>query len=55
VEATQMSDPRKTEPSDSLLKTYFQILREMGPDPVLEQRIREQESHVDEPAHAQAS
>lgn len=46
---------RTSHESSELLKVYYSILREMGPDPVLERRIEEQEEHLNEEQHAAAS
>ncbi|SNR98619.1 hypothetical protein [Blastococcus mobilis] len=41
-----MADRKKTDP-DALLKAYYQIMRELGPDPVLEERIEREEHRLE--------
>lgn len=41
-----MADRTKTDP-DELLKAYYRIMRNLGPDPVLEERIEREEHRLE--------
>lgn len=43
-----MGDRRKKSDPDELLKAYYQIMRSLGPDPVLEERIEREEHKLNE-------